>query len=144
MFARLQRGLYCHCYSSHGSFGTGKTAKPSLLFPRPTETWFSTSLYVLGWVVRTRAGDQGWGQGRGPRAQEGEGSRTLPPAKSGHRPGFRPWQGGGEGAGQREMGLGATLRGGGAVKRFLLLCRGSGRLTVCPAHSEGQEGAPAP
>lgn len=137
MFRRLRRGLYCHCYFSHRSFGTGITAKPSPIFPRPTETWFSTSLDVLGWVVRTRAGDQGWGQGWGPRAQEGEGSRTLPPS-------FRPWQGGGEGGRQREMGLGAALRGGGAVEQFLLLRRGRGRLAVCPAHSEGQGAAPAP
>lgn len=43
--------------------GTGNASRPSPLFPRPMEAWFSTFWYVLGWVVWTRARDQGWGQG---------------------------------------------------------------------------------
>ena len=78
--------------------GTGNASRPSPLFPRPMEAWFSTFWYVLGWVVWTRARDQGWGQGQGSRAQEKKRvwgwGRTVPPAKSGYRPGFRPWQGG--------------------------------------------------
>ena len=50
------------------------------------EAWFSTFWYVLGWVVWTRARDQGWGQGQGSRAQEKKRvwgwGRTVPPAKS--------------------------------------------------------------
>lgn len=66
--------------------GTGNASRPSPVFPRPMEAWFSTFWYVLGWVVWTRVGDQGWGgvkdRGPGPRRRNGLGGggehRPLP------------------------------------------------------------------